>query len=121
MPANNAIHISRFKASAKSLLKSVKAGDQDALEKIRPYFDKPRDFTLVQAQLVIARTHQCNSWKQLISKDDWLACSFCGKWQYDVMKLIAGPEVYVCDECVELCNEILRDERAAGGSPPQMG
>ncbi|MCK4840889.1 MAG: ATP-dependent Clp protease ATP-binding subunit ClpX, partial [Methylococcales bacterium] len=46
------------------------------------------------------------------SKDDQklLYCSFCGKSQDEVKKLIAGPSVYVCDECVELCNDIIRDE-----------
>ena len=39
-----------------------------------------------------------------------LKCSFCGKSQDQVKKLIAGPEVYICDECVELCNEILDEE-----------
>src|SRR5271154_1305795 len=38
------------------------------------------------------------------------ACSFCGKKQEEVRKLIAGPSVYICDECLELCNEIMRDE-----------
>ena len=42
--------------------------------------------------------------------DKILKCSFCGKTQDQVKKLIAGPEVYICDECVELCNEILDDE-----------
>jgi len=46
------------------------------------------------------------------SKDDekLLYCSFCGKSQDEVRKLIAGPSVYVCDECVELCNDIIREE-----------
>ena len=39
-----------------------------------------------------------------------LYCSFCGKSQHEVKKLIAGPSVFVCDECIELCNEIIRDE-----------
>jgi len=39
-----------------------------------------------------------------------LYCSFCGKSQNEVRKLIAGPSVYVCDECVDLCNDIIRDE-----------
>ena len=39
-----------------------------------------------------------------------LYCSFCGKSQEEVKKLIAGPSVYVCDECVELCNDIIKDE-----------
>lgn len=44
------------------------------------------------------------------SDDARLRCSFCGKTQDQVKKLIAGPEVYICDECVELCNEILEEE-----------
>lgn len=52
--------------------------------------------------------------------DSHLKCSFCGKSQEQVRKLIAGPGVYICDECVELCNEILDEElmeNAAGMSP----
>jgi ATP-dependent Clp protease ATP-binding subunit ClpX len=48
-----------------------------------------------------------------------LYCSFCGKSQHEVRKLIAGPSVFVCDECVELCNDIIREEMqeksSAGG------
>ncbi len=44
------------------------------------------------------------------SGDKLLYCSFCGKSQHEVRKLIAGPSVYVCDECVELCNDIIREE-----------
>ncbi|WP_407276230.1 ATP-dependent Clp protease ATP-binding subunit ClpX [Halothiobacillus sp. DCM-1] len=44
------------------------------------------------------------------SDQDRLSCSFCGKPQAEVRKLIAGPSVYICDECVELCNDILREE-----------
>ncbi len=46
-----------------------------------------------------------------------LYCSFCGKSQHEVRKLIAGPSVFICDECVELCNDIIREEleeKAAG-------
>ena len=39
-----------------------------------------------------------------------LYCSFCGKSQHEVRKLIAGPSVFICDECVELCNDIIREE-----------
>ena len=45
-------------------------------------------------------------------KDGGLHCSFCGKSQHEVRKLIAGPSVFVCDECVELCNDIIRSETA---------
>ena len=47
---------------------------------------------------------------------DLLKCSFCGKTQKQVKKLIAGPGVYICDECIELCNEILEDELAEASS-----
>ena len=39
-----------------------------------------------------------------------LKCSFCGKTQDQVRRLIAGPNVYICDECVELCDEIIQEE-----------
>ena len=44
---------------------------------------------------------------------DLLKCSFCGKSQKQVKKLIAGPGVYICDECIDLCNEIIEEELAA--------
>ncbi|MCI4624996.1 MAG: ATP-dependent Clp protease ATP-binding subunit ClpX [Candidatus Magnetoovum sp. WYHC-5] len=43
-------------------------------------------------------------------KDDQLKCSFCGKSQTEVKKLIAGPSVYICDECVDLCNDIIAED-----------
>ena len=42
-----------------------------------------------------------------------LYCSFCGKSQHDVKKLIAGPSVFVCNECVALCNDIIQEEELA--------
>lgn len=50
-------------------------------------------------------------------KDNRLKCSFCGKSQDQVKKLIAGPGVYICDECVELCNEIIDEEEILQGKP----
>ena len=47
------------------------------------------------------------------SSEKNLYCSFCGKSQHEVKKLIAGPSVFVCDECIDLCNEIIRDELPA--------
>jgi ATP-dependent Clp protease ATP-binding subunit ClpX len=49
-----------------------------------------------------------------------LYCSFCGKSQHEVRKLIAGPSVFICDECVELCNDIIREE-AQGGQSTKTG
>jgi hypothetical protein len=48
---------------------------------------------------------------------DYLGCSFCGKGQGEVLKLIAGPAVYICNECVCLCSEILKEERIGQGGP----
>jgi ClpX C4-type zinc finger len=46
-----------------------------------------------------------------------LACSFCGKHQEQVQRLIAGPGIYICDECIRLCDEILADEAPPSPSP----
>jgi ATP-dependent Clp protease ATP-binding subunit ClpX len=48
-----------------------------------------------------------------------LYCSFCGKSQHEVKKLIAGPSVFICDECIELCNDIIRDEVPADAAAPK--
>jgi len=48
--------------------------------------------------------------KKGTSAEKVLHCSFCGKNQHEVKKLIAGPSVFICDECIELCNDIIRDE-----------
>jgi len=50
-----------------------------------------------------------------------LYCSFCGKSQHEVRKLIAGPSVFVCDECVELCNDIIREEMQEKASTAKGG
>jgi ATP-dependent Clp protease ATP-binding subunit ClpX len=47
-----------------------------------------------------------------------LYCSFCGKSQHEVRKLIAGPSVFICDECIELCNDIIREESATDKGKP---
>lgn len=63
--------------------------------------------------------------KKAASGEKSLYCSFCGKSQHEVKKLIAGPSVFICDECIELCNDIIRDElpglesvKAAGDEVP---
>ena len=55
--------------------------------------------------------------KKGASSEKNLYCSFCGKSQHEVKKLIAGPSVFICDECIDLCNEIIRDELPAGDVP----
>jgi ATP-dependent Clp protease ATP-binding subunit ClpX len=63
--------------------------------------------------------------KKAASSEKALYCSFCGKSQHEVKKLIAGPSVFICDECIDLCNDIIRDElpglesvKAAGDDVP---
>ena len=72
--------------------------------------------------------------KPVSTSSDALKCSFCRKSQRDVQKLIAGPSVYICDECVEICNQILAEnillkegpqepkdsERAVAAAPVQL-
>ena len=53
------------------------------------------------------------------SSEKVLYCSFCGKSQHEVKKLIAGPSVFICDECIELCNDIIRDEVPAESAAPK--
>ncbi len=55
-------------------------------------------------------------------KGKLLYCSFCGKSQHEVKKLIAGPSVFICDECVDLCNDIIREEvqEAQGETPSDL-
>ena len=45
--------------------------------------------------------------------EEVLQCSFCGKSQNEVKKLIAGPGVYICNECIDICNEIINDDEQA--------
>ena len=51
------------------------------------------------------------------SQSDKLHCSFCGKSQDEVKKLIAGPNVYICNECVDLCNDIIEEEIKSDDAP----
>lgn len=114
MPTHSTIHIAKFKARAKSLLKGVQSKDPASLSRIEPYFEDPELFKLSHSQLVIARELRAKSWRELIAREDWLQCSFCKKWQYDLEQLIGGPEeIFVCNECVEVCNQILQDARSA--------
>ncbi|HXV37449.1 MAG TPA: ClpX C4-type zinc finger protein, partial [Myxococcota bacterium] len=53
-------------------------------------------------------------------EDANLSCSFCGKSQREVKKLIAGPTVYICDECIELCNDIIAEEYSEEDRPSSV-
>lgn len=47
-----------------------------------------------------------------VNSGDTLRCSFCGKTQHQVLKLVAGPGVFICDDCVDLAHRIVEEERA---------
>ena len=59
--------------------------------------------------------------KKGASGEKTLYCSFCGKSQHEVKKLIAGPSVFICDECIDLCNDIIRDELPPTTTQPEKG
>ncbi|QKV52663.1 ATP-dependent Clp protease ATP-binding subunit ClpX [Comamonas antarctica] len=59
--------------------------------------------------------------KKGTSSEKNLYCTFCGKSQHEVKKLIAGPSVFICDECIDLCNEIIRDEKPADDKADARG
>ncbi len=65
------------------------------------------------------QTSECEE-AQSGKKQVLLNCSFCGKTQHEVRKLIAGPNVYVCDECVALCNDIITEEASSGDRAPPV-
>ena len=46
-----------------------------------------------------------------LGESDLLKCSFCGKSQKQVKKLIAGPGVYICNQCIDLCNDVIRSRK----------
>ena len=73
-------------------------------------------FRLNQAR---GRTHTPMADKKGATGEKVLYCSFCGKSQHEVKKLIAGPSVFICDECIELCNDIIRDEVPADSATPK--
>ena len=153
------IPIDALREQAKDLLRSVQAGDADALDRIKPYFRDRVEVTLQRAQLVVAREHGFSSWRNLKefaeARDEYLRqkrqigegrwssgrdetawtsagslvrrmaasvgidetdpaarlCRFCFKSQHRVRKFIAGTGVYICDECVATCTDLVyRDE-----------
>jgi ATP-dependent Clp protease ATP-binding subunit ClpX len=63
---------------------------------------------IINTEAFLQGTHHGR--QKRLSSEKTLYCSFCGKSQHEVKKLIAGPSVFICDECIELCNDIIRDE-----------
>jgi ATP-dependent Clp protease ATP-binding subunit ClpX len=52
------------------------------------------------------------AWLRRIGRRRSLACSFCGRSEHEVANLVAGPRVYICDQCIDKCNAIIAAERA---------
>jgi hypothetical protein len=117
LPAN--ADITLLKKQAKKLLKQYRSDNADALNTVNTFHPKPESFTgLRDAHLVIARSYGFKGWAELRNgvakksseKDRLLYCDFCGRSQHEVRKLIAGPEVFICDICADLCIGIIVEE-----------
>ena len=117
LPARADINL--LKKQAKKLLKKHRSGDADALKTVTTYHPKPESFSgLRDAQLAVARSYGFKGWAELSDavenklseKDKILYCSFCGRGQNEVHKLIAGPDVFICDKCTDLCISIVVEE-----------
>ena len=78
-------------------------------------------FALLLAAALVARFAEQRLMDASVAPQGDLRCSFCAKSQREVRKLIAGPTVYICDECIGLCNEILAEhgEKAPPAPPPE--
>ena len=55
-----------------------------------------------------------------MTKEADASCSFCAKSRYEVKKLVAGPSVMICNECIELCNEIIEEEAHFANNEPEL-
>jgi ATP-dependent Clp protease ATP-binding subunit ClpX len=51
-------------------------------------------------------------------KENALRCSFCGKSETEVKKLVAGPKVYICNQCIDICNQVIADSEIPGTPAP---
>jgi len=97
--------------------RAVDITHSDSLELIAKAFGYD-NWNVLSAKIAAAQAHAADARALLRAGEpasapqDTLYCSFCGKSQHDVVKLIAGPSVYICDECAELCMDIVRDEES---------
>jgi len=104
------------KAMARSLrdalaAKAVQATHSESLELIAKAFGY-ENWNILSARIDAARPHSGSAagLKNQAPQAELLYCSFCGKNQHEVRKLVAGPAVYICDECVDLCTDIVDDQ-----------
>ena len=71
------------------------------------------DNSIINEKTIYNIVNKAKKYDELIRpfKDMQLHCSFCGKSASQVERLIAGPKVYICNECIQLCDEIIQDEK----------
>jgi ATP-dependent Clp protease ATP-binding subunit ClpX len=94
--------------------------DADAIKKVHPFFDVPDQEPKRAPSNNNAQQVQTMS-KISSGAQNTLHCSFCGKSQHEVRKLIAGSTVFICDECVELCKDIIHEETKSGPEQSRDG
>ena len=123
LPANADINL--LKKQAKKLLKQYRKDVPDALTAVHTFHPKPEKFAVLRdAHLVVARSYGFKGWEELSDavaktnpeKEQLLFCDFCGRTQHEVRKLIAGPDVCICDICADLCIGIIVEELEEMGS-----
>lgn len=90
----------------------------DSWTKLKRHLELRADFEDAGSRVVQLRQNLAQTLPDLPSDHTatTLHCSFCDKPQYEVGKLVAGPSVFICDECIGLCNDIIEDASASGGS-----
>lgn len=103
----------------KGALQKFKAGLENSIESEKQYNSQDLlkwFYNLVTMLEVTLEEAYGDEWADTIEipkmPDKEIRCSFCGKGENEVAKIIAGPYVYVCDECVEICHEIVVEDRA---------
>jgi ClpX C4-type zinc finger/Glyoxalase superfamily protein len=102
------------KAMARSLrealnAKSVQTTHSESLELTAKAFGY-ENWNILSAKIDAAQPHPSAAGRQPAPAVKLLYCSFCGKSQHEVSKLVAGPAVYICDECVDLCTDVVDEQ-----------
>jgi hypothetical protein len=105
----------RYEKAFESILKDIGiAKEQNDIEKVKRLIN----YLMSVTKLIIGETEQVESSpdmaKSEVSQRKMIYCSFCGKSKNEVLKMIAGPSVFICSECIALCQDILNEE--IGGS-----
>lgn len=95
------------KTDEEKLVEDISYLNKDDWKKVRNYVTKLRQLERMDGKVDYALAKAGIS---ITPKHNGIRCSFCGKAQSDVEKLIAGPGVFICDECIGLCNEIFEEE-----------